>query len=320
MAPSFNLKEAIVEALTASGVTGTASEVRQYIKSKFGKDWKDIETIMDDLCVESKSSFFPPEDRVLKRIEQGKYSLKEAGASEPSEIEVETERPKPSAGDAVHTAARVGLSLVPVVGGAAKEIFNAIVAPPLAKRQAEWIESVIEKLRELEEKVEGFRIENLAKNANFITTVTYATIIAIRNHQEEKLEALRNAVLNTALSPLVEEDLMHMFLNFIDELTPWHLRLLKYFDNPEGWLKQNEIPTPSFHMGGPISIMNVAFPELEKDSEFAGQLIRDLHTRGLISADITTMKTMTSKTGMYSPRTTPLGKQFLRFIISPITK
>ena len=66
---------------------------------------------------------------------------------------------------------------------------------------------------------------------NFMTTVTYATIIALRNHQAEKLETLRNAVLNTALSPIVEEDLQHIFLNYIDELTLWHLRVLKFLDN-----------------------------------------------------------------------------------------
>lgn len=103
MVPGFNLKVAIVEALTALGGTGTTSEVREYLKSKHGKDWKDIETIMDDLCVESTSSFFPPEDRVLRHIEQGRYSLKEAAISELPETEGLSEEPKPLAPDAIHT-------------------------------------------------------------------------------------------------------------------------------------------------------------------------------------------------------------------------
>ena len=77
MVPVFNLKDSIVEALNALGGSGTATEVRDYIKSKYGKDWKDIKKIMDDLCQESGSSFFLPEDRVLTKIGQGKYSLKE---------------------------------------------------------------------------------------------------------------------------------------------------------------------------------------------------------------------------------------------------
>jgi hypothetical protein len=76
MFTGFNLKEAIVEALSAVGGTGTASDVREYIKSKYGKDWKDIERIMDDLSVESTSSFFLPEDRVLTKIGKDKYALR----------------------------------------------------------------------------------------------------------------------------------------------------------------------------------------------------------------------------------------------------
>lgn len=59
MVPVFNLKDSIVEALNALGGSGAATEVRDYIKSKYGKDWRDIE-VMDDLCQESESSFFPP--------------------------------------------------------------------------------------------------------------------------------------------------------------------------------------------------------------------------------------------------------------------
>ena len=103
MTPFFNLKEAIVEALTTLGGSGTASQVNEYIKSKYGKDWKDIETVMNDLCAESKSSFFPPEDRVLKHIGQGKYSLKKAVIPELPETKVLPEKPQPRASDATHT-------------------------------------------------------------------------------------------------------------------------------------------------------------------------------------------------------------------------
>jgi hypothetical protein len=228
------------------------------------------------------------------------------------------DKPKAGGKDVAHLAVRVVLSSIPGIGGAAKEIFNTVIAPPLAKRQTQWIESIASRLMELEEKVNDFKIEELSNNSNFISVVLYATQIAIRSHQEEKLEALHNAVLNVALSSLVQEDLQHIFLNFVDEFTPWHLKVLKYLDNPDGWFKNNKKTHPNIYMGGPILIMNNAFPELEKDPEFAHQLIRDLNARGLISADITTMNTMMSQSGMYSPRTTPLGKQFLDFIVSPI--
>ena len=85
MVPVFNLKDSIVEALNAIGGSGTATEVRDYIKSNYGKDWRDIEKIMDDLCQESESSFFLPSDRVLTKIGKGKYALKKTAVPEPLE-------------------------------------------------------------------------------------------------------------------------------------------------------------------------------------------------------------------------------------------
>ena len=93
---AFNLKEAIIEALTSLGGSGSASEVREYMTSRFGRDWKTLETVMDDMSVESASSFFPPEERVLRRMGEGKYALKEAAIQEPPETEIAAEEPKPA--------------------------------------------------------------------------------------------------------------------------------------------------------------------------------------------------------------------------------
>jgi hypothetical protein len=61
----------------------------------------------------------------------------------------------------------MALSAIPVVGGAAKELFNTVIAPPLAKRQAEWMESIAERLEMLEKQVAGFKIESLSTNSLF---------------------------------------------------------------------------------------------------------------------------------------------------------
>jgi hypothetical protein len=44
--------------------------------------------------------------------------------------------PEGIAADAAHTVARAGLSAVPYVGGAASELFSAVVTPPLAPKPA----------------------------------------------------------------------------------------------------------------------------------------------------------------------------------------
>ena len=93
MSPIFNVKDAITEALTSLGGSGTASQVREYIKSKYGKDWKDIGKIMDDLCQESTSSFFLPEDKMLTKTGKDQYALKETSAPKLPEPQVEHRKP-----------------------------------------------------------------------------------------------------------------------------------------------------------------------------------------------------------------------------------
>jgi hypothetical protein len=60
-----------------------------------------------------------------------------------------------------------------------------------------------------------------------------ATSIALRNHQEEKLEALKNVVVNSVLPSSVDDDLKLMFIDLVDELKVLHLRLLRMLYEPE---------------------------------------------------------------------------------------
>jgi hypothetical protein len=144
-------------------------------------------------------------------------------------------------------------------------------------------------------------------------------VVATNITRSEKLEALRDAVLNPASSPLIEEDVQRVFLNFADELTPWHLRVLKFLYNPEEWLRRSAIPVPKNALGTALSVFFTAFPELEKREAFARQLLRDLSARGLAS-DWESMTIITGRSGMFASHTTSLGKQFLDFVISALKK
>ncbi len=44
----------------------------------------------------------------------------------------------------------------------------------------------------------------------------HATIAVLRNHQKEKLEALQNAVLNSAMNIDVDENLQLLFWDLVD--------------------------------------------------------------------------------------------------------
>ena len=106
------------------------------------------------------------------------------------------------------------------------------------------------------------RLEDLQSKDVFIDTVMHASLAALRNSQQEKIEALRNAVLNAALPNPPEESLQQIFLSLIDTFTVWHLRILHLFDNPSRWFSENgrQIPQPS--PGSLSAVLIAAFPEL----------------------------------------------------------
>src|SRR5262249_18333093 len=144
---------------------------------------------------------------------------------------------QPSAGDHLHTAVRAGLAAIPGVGGPAAELFNALIAPPLARRRDAWLNGLARGLRQLEEKVAGFGVEKLKDDPAFVSEVVEASQAAVRTHDEEKLDALRNAVLNIAASTAPEENLQPMLIALCDTLTPWHLRVLRFLDDPPSHLR-----------------------------------------------------------------------------------
>ncbi|MFQ5799610.1 MAG: hypothetical protein ACE5H0_13085 [Bacteroidota bacterium] len=191
------------------------------------------------------------------------------------------EPPKSGKGDIVHTIARAGLSALPVVGGSSAELFSAVVTPPLEQRRREWMEQVGETLRKLEEE-RGIKLEELQNNPGVIDTVMHASQAALRNSQEEKLRALRNAVLNSALPRAPEQAMQQIFIDLVDSFTEWHLRILKLFDDPHGWF---ELHNRQPHGLSIEALIQTAFPDLRGRRSFCDQTWRDLYTRGLVNTE-----------------------------------
>ena len=228
------------------------------------------------------------------------------------DTEKRTDALTPTGGDWAHTIAKGALSAIPAVGGPAAELLAAIIVPPLARRRDEWIRALADGLHVLEARVEGFTIAGLAENEAFVSTVMQATTVAVRTHQQEKREALRNAVLNVAAGRAPDEDRQGMFLSWEDTFTAWHLRLLRVFQDPRLAVGNR---ADDIGMGSLGHLIERLFPELRREPAFYDQVWRDLYTRGLTNTD-SLHATMTGN-GLVSKRTTELGDVFLSFIAVP---
>lgn len=239
--------------------------------------------------------------------------------------------PRAGAGDAAHTLVKAGLSAIPFAGGPASELFNAIIAPPLSKRRDKWLIELADALRTLEARVEDLHVDELGSNDAFVTTVIHASQIAIKNHQLEKIEALRNAVLNAALSTDPGEDLLLVFLGLVDTLTVLHLRILDVLHDPEKWFEQVRSDLPEeIHREGVTEMYayptELVLPQFEQRRTMYEQLVRDLHSRGLVErGDISSIAGMRKEGRAYvrfslrqESGATDMGREFMRFISDPL--
>jgi len=205
------------------------------------------------------------------------------------------------------------LSFVP----AASELFEYFVKPPLEKRLENWRADVAQALRNLE-KNQGIKLEMLQGDERFMTIVIQATAVAIRNHQREKLAALKSAIMNSALNHEFGEDMEMIFIRFIDELTLTHFLLLKF-------LVENESKLSNLKSYPEIYQLFLAETTTVVGQDEFRMLVSDIYTRGLIrlSQDIDDFEDIYQASAISWDETkdemprlivTGIAKKFLEFI------
>lgn len=213
--------------------------------------------------------------------------------------------------DKLHRVARLGIGLIPVAGGPMLELFGSVFEAPLNKRKTETMIQIGGIINQLID--EGVVTEKgLQDNEAFVSTVAEACAISLRNHQEEKLEALRNAVRNSALPGCPTDDYRQLFLNFVDVCTVTHIRLLHLFHNPVLWCQNKNLTLPNWSMGGISSVAEFALPELKGQGDLYLSIWKDLYQRGLVDTD--SMGGTMSRSGMLASRTTQIGAQLINFL------
>jgi len=224
--------------------------------------------------------------------------------------EADNRQPFPERGaeDVARSALRGMLTTaVPGLGAFAGELFDLAIIPQLERRRATWWNDLAARLSDLEQKVEGFSLASLTDSPDFITAVTTASQIAIRNHSEEKLAALKNAVINVALEKELENELYQVFLSLVDALTPLHLRILAVCRDAAALRKELGKSRTFVDMR---TIIEQAIPGIPQD--VLRQFARDLYNRDLIQND--RLHVAMSVESMARKLTTDFGDRLLRFI------
>jgi hypothetical protein len=200
--------------------------------------------------------------------------------------------------DCAITDAKAGTLAIPPISPA-MAFLDVIVAPACNKRLMDWVEQMRSSLDDLSHRVGHLTSERLARDEAFQSAFHLATHVALRTHQREKIDTLRNAVLNVAIGNAPSDDLQLIFLNFVDSFTPTHLQILALFDSKDQSGRAN----------------------FTKERELSDQAIRDLRDRGLLRdtrAYVAQNRETTEPLIIFGWETTNFGRQFLNFVKSPL--
>jgi hypothetical protein len=208
---------------------------------------------------------------------------------------------------------RGGMQAIPLAGGLIAEVFDAAVGTPLQRRQQAWMEEIARRLLELEASGQ-IRIADLGDDETFVSTILQANQAAMRTHHAEKLEALRNAVLNSAVHTQADDLKQQLFIRWVDDFSPLHLLLLKLLSNPTAWPGCDDLrcrPVRSTE-----EIVSHAIPQISQGA-LLGQLLTALQGNELI---FDSEMPVTRTGNAWRKRTSALGDDFLEFISTPVEK
>jgi hypothetical protein len=220
--------------------------------------------------------------------------------------------------DYLYKANKAALSTIPPLGA----FYELVIAPPFQKRTLEFMKSIAEKCMELENKLDDFRPVNLVKNELFQSTFNYAARIAAQTHQNEKLDALQNAILNSVIIKNIDEAYKLIFFSYIETMTSLHITVIKFMDD---WEKKN-YESVEGTVGQADPFFSKYSKEFPINYDLFEQVCNDLEIKNLLKS-ITTPPNEGNKTW---PRNvldsfdikiwnlTPEGKNFLYFITDPI--
>lgn len=229
---------------------------------------------------------------------------------------VEQPPKKSTARDVVEGTVGAAVSAVPFVGGSIAVVFATAMGVAYNRRLQGWFEDVAEAIAELQEVADDWpTFDELADSDVFVDAVVQATRAAEATHQQEKLRALRNGILNSLGPDAPDVDEQARFFRLIDQFTAAHLRLLAVLDDPGA-------AYGAAGLGRPNSIASSRSSLLMKLPEFRDRPVGwiDLLSADLATAALTThggLHVMQTGDSLWLSATSPLGRRFLAFVRTP---
>jgi hypothetical protein len=121
----------------------------------------------------------------------------------------------------VEASVGAGAGAVPLVGSPLAVAFAVAMGWTYNRRMTEWLDALAEAVDDLQhQSEESTSFEDLADDPAFVDAVVAATRAAQATHQKDKLDALRNGVLNASRPGAPGLDEQARFFRFVVNSPP----------------------------------------------------------------------------------------------------
>lgn len=195
----------------------------------------------------------------------------------------------------------------------------AIIWPISEERAKDFSIAVSEGLAQLQQTRSDVDLQ-FPRTRELLTTALHLALpMALRTTRAEKLIALRNAVLNSALQTAPGEDLVTTYLSHVDSLSAAHLQVLDYLHDPVAFAKRadrDNLAAQEQEELGRFTTFKELFDNFGIDQSFRDAIVAELESRGffvgMVGGDPFPLP------GPTWPLLTSFAEQFLAFIKDPI--
>ncbi len=216
--------------------------------------------------------------------------------------------------DTILNVTKAGFATFPFTGGIASLITDYIPSAK-QKRIEDFMNSVIIDLQNVSKSI----------NANSLKTDLIAFTLekclrgVAENPYKEKIEAFRGILVNSLIGNenLAEEK--EYFINLVNNLAVIHLKILRFMNNSEDYLRASKIPKQKLQVGFK-KLFSIAIPEIS--IEIIISAFEDLYRQGLINTDSEIFnKTIKGNSlDLLNNSVTSFGKRFIQFCIVPTSR
>lgn len=174
-----------------------------------------------------------------------------------------------------------------------------------------FIDSISADLSQLEQ-ARNLDLSSLLQDQRFLSLINRAIITSIFTYKQEKIEWLRNAILNCAESFTVEDEEESVFITFIDTLTVLHIKMLHFMNNHEDTAREYFVRHHDDSDANLGTVLADVDPRFEQKKDLYRHIMADLYRLGLTSTNVIEQRVNLEISNR--SHCTQMGKRFLGFI------